>query len=348
MSAQETKSISLSPKTLEAIEKGARQILDPDVNITNEKIWDTIADDLMMAGMEKTKVAKEVCDILEKKAIELATVEKIEIDADHIRINSGQFYRWARKREFTNPFFARNKNQLPQGNDADSSDFTQDLSEKEPFSEVRKKMIFIFQEMRNQLKENIKLLRDEKHTISEDSWKLFFEDESDTKKLLDQIQSMMVASFSESNKCRDARQIILPTDRFLSIAIASWVYNSWYCKKYHAVVKARHKITPKKFSIFINDTLSKSNLIYHTMLDPLNLHFLDIKCPECGRYSLKTMWNVDGTWHIVCINEASHSDKKVQFPASLIEERLQQLDKNTGGARTAFLRERGIDEIKGT
>lgn len=333
------KSVVLSPRCKDFVVEAAKLTIQKGNTETNEKIWDKIADELEIAGVAKEKISTELRNLVNKQILELEKDLDIP-EAEHTKLNSGQYYRWVRKRGFQDPVFAHNENNsLPQGNDADSSSLMPEVARDKPFSLLRNQYIFICQEMRKQLKENIDLIKQE---LSPEVWQRFFEDQSETKKFFDKMQSMIVADFEDENRSRDNRQIILPTDRFLVMAIKFWAGNKWYGKKYHTIVKLKSKISAKKLSIFLEDPFSYSDLIYHVMIEPLNLHFLDIKCPECERYSLKSIFYKDGTWNIVCNNEVSHNDKKIYFNASLIVNRLEQLRKNIGGAGTAFLKVREI------
>lgn len=335
-----SKSVVLSPRCQDYINQAAKiedSYVDP---VEKEKLWDKIADEFLMAGIPKEQISTEVRNSIQHQMIVNYKEQGLEIPEQEAKINSGHYYRWARKRNYTNPYFSRNTEDVASGNTEDSSENTKELSEKEPFFEQRRKLVFIIDELKQSLSEDKKLILDKE--ISLETWTKFFEDQSEEKKYLDFLQGIFLAHMDDVMRCRDTRQIILPTERFLVTAINCFAFDSWYCKKYHAIVKNRSIITPKKLAIYRNDLMSFSALINHTMEDPMNLHFLDIKCPECNRYLLKTVYNIDGTWHIICTNEIKHNDKKPVFPASMITERLEQLSKNKGGATTAFLKERNI------
>jgi len=337
-----TKEIVISSKCHEFIEEAAKLTIEKGNTETNEKVWDRISDELQIAGVANEKISTELRNLVNKKILELE--KDLEIpEAEHTKLNSGQYYRWVRKKGFSDPVFAhKSEDTLPQGNDADSSTFKPEVSEEKSYSILRNQLINIFKEMRKQLKENIDFIKSDAPV----NWKEFFSIESESKKLFDKMQSMVVANFAEITHCKDNRQIILPTDRFLIMAIKFWAGNKFYGKKYHTIVKAKSDVSQKKLSIFLDDPFDYADLIFHTMIDPLNLHFLDIKCPICNRYQLKTIWHIDGTWNIICTNEIAHNDKKIYFDASMITKRLEELLENKRGAGDHFLHERQIEVLK--
>lgn len=196
------------------------------------------------------------------------------------------------------------------------------IDEKKPEAFLRNQLLEFYEEMQIQISENMKVLRSD---LPKEVWEKFFDDKSDIKKLFDMLQAITITHFEDASRCKDSRQIILPTDRFYLMALKNFISDVWYCKQYHAVVKERSKITPRNLFNFLEDPFSFSKLISHCMLEPLNLHFLDIKCPNCKGYYLKTYWKMDGTWEILCTNEKAHEGKKKSFPASLINEQLTLL-----------------------
>ena len=331
-----SKAIALTPRCKNLLAEAAKLEEANSSAIQKEELWNKIADEFLMLGIQKEKISTEVRIAIQKQIAQDYKKQHLEIPEKEIRINSGQYYRWARKKGYTNPYFAKNKNeQLPKGNEAETS---KEVRKEDDYSALRNQMIFLFDAIRKHCKENIVLI---KKNHPKEVWKKFFEDESDTKKFLDKIQNMIVADLPEWNRCKDARQMILPTERFLVLAMLSHVYPKWYAKKYHALVKQKSSISGKKMSIYLDDLVSMSNLVHHTMLEPLNLHFLDLKCPGCNRYSLKTNYKMDGSWNIICINEVEHNDKKTVFPASLLTKHLTELTKKKALSAN-FLKERGL------
>lgn len=321
-------SIVLSARCRDFIKEAAKLELQSGVELeTKFMLWDKILDEFLIAGVPKHEISGLVRRELKKQLIEEYKEQKIELDEKNIEINSGHYYRWARSREITDPDFNPKKNQegLPQGNYKDSSLFTPEVSDEKPFAILRNQYIMIAQELRQQLKQNIDLMKIE---FAPDVWEEFFKDKSEVGKFFRLLQDMLVADIPENNRCRDTRHALLPVQRFLAVSIKCFVGNKWFCKNYYSVVKQKTKITPKKFSLFLDDVNSISDLIYYVQDNPLNLHFLDIRCPKCKRYSLKTTWHENGTWDIFCINESAHNDRKIRFPASIIFERLEQLKRN--------------------
>ncbi len=212
------------------------------------------------------------------------------------------------------------------------------IEKDKPEAFLRNQLLEFFEEMQIQISENMKILRSD---LPKETWEKFFDKKDDVVKLFELLKGITITHFEDASRCKDSRQIILPTDRFYLMALKNFISDVWYCKQYHAVVKERSKITPRNLFNFLEDPYSFSKLISHCMLDPLNLHFLDIKCPTCKGYYLKTYWKMDGTWEILCTNEKAHEGKKKTFPAQMINEQLTLLVSRKDLA-TKFLTERAI------
>lgn len=344
-----SQNISLTPKCKELISDAARLLVEKSENVeTNEKIWDKISDELLVIGVQKEKVSTELRKLVENKIKEL---EPDLPENAHTKLNTGQYYRWVRKKGFQDPAFQlRKEESLPSGNGTDTS--SEEINKNQPFAILRNQLINIVDDMISQMRKMRSDLKkdfiiDEKLKSKENpegkkiiDWSKFFQDK-ETEELFKVMKTLLIAAAEENKQLMDSRQIILPTDRFLSLAIIHFVGKKWYGKNWHSVVKEKVRLTPKKLLMFLQEEVSYSKLISYTMIEPLNLHFLDIKCPECGKFSLKTMWHKGGTWNIVCTNEEAHESQKLYFPSTLIDEQLGNLlyDKKTA---TEFLEKHHI------
>lgn len=325
------KSVTVSPQFKKWLSEAAELEINGESQLQDPKrqLYVKMAEELLSHNIPKNQVYSRIHRDLQAEL-------RVKKNNPTYILNNSWLYEVCQQNGWTESSLPKN---------AETSPFEKD----DPFKILKEKMKNIFEQIIEQCHEDIALLEDRDKKISQESWMKFFSDETEIKNFVDEMLSITVAHFEDANRLRDSRQIILPTDRFLITAMNFWIYDSWYCKIYHAKVKDRHgkyDITPKKLSLFRKDSLSKSHLIYHVMQDPLNCHILGIKCPGCGSSkSLKTFWNIDGTWNLICTNEVAHNDKKPRYPASLISEYLENLATNTDSSANILLKAHGFEQV---
>lgn len=180
------------------------------------------------------------------------------------------------------------------------------------------------------------------------NWAGFFESKEMTSEFFTLIKNMFYNEKETWHKSRDERYSILPHMRLPMFAYKALVLDKNFCSQYFKFIKRSSTITTKKLSQFLHDNnpdkttaWSYSDLLHYVKEDGYLWNFIDIKCPKCKEFSLKTKMNQDGTWNFICKNTGVHQ-KEITFESSLLQDEIEMLANNSRGYAERFLQKKEL------
>lgn len=143
-------------------------------------------------------------------------------------------------------------------------------------------------------------------------------------------------------KMRDGRQKLLPQMRPILTALSSVATNSDIAKNYFPQIVKQFIIPDDRFIEFLEKVKTNQDFIEFIQQDPWNWGFLDMECPSCGKFGLKTSLNDNYTWDLVCKNSDGHGGKESHFSAELYTKWCEDLKTNRNETATKYLSRYGI------
>lgn len=141
----------------------------------------------------------------------------------------------------------------------------------------------------------------------------------------------------------DGRVKLLPEMRSFFCALSSQTSGRDVAKHYLPKIVQKFVISKERIDK-INEVRSHSDLIKFIQEDPWNWGYLDMRCPNCKMYALKTHVDLnDDKCYLICKNYDAHEiGKEPHFSLSLYRQWLQDLESNKNRIAERFLEGFGI------
>lgn len=155
------------------------------------------------------------------------------------------------------------------------------------------------------------------------------------------INESVIVALSIMKKLLDDRVSVLPQMRSMMLAISSQTSTRNAAMKHFGEVRKRFIVDPVRIAELTQVT-SYKEFIEFIQRDPWNWGYLDMPCPKCDKFAIKTCMNLNGTWDLVCRNLPSHKEE-LHFPASRLTEWYDGLKNDSDGMAVDYLQRVGVN-----
>lgn len=296
--------------------------------------WRKMGSELETHNFPKQKIAKKVRELVESERFDILIKGGMEKDEakKEAKLKSGYYYRVMSSDGYTDQSQNR-RSTVTLGEQGNTSD--EKLLDVANFGTERQTYIQFMKDIKEESENIIKELNRE-----DVDWQPLFESPEMSEEFFALIRDMFYNELPEWNRVHDKRQSILPKMLIPLVAFKALTLDKKFCSTYFAEVKKGTTISPKKYSFFLKDVASKSDLLHYVKEDAWLWNFIDIACPLCKK-SLKVRMFEDGTWQFICKNWKVHSTKDGKlFPATLLGKQLSLLRNKFSADK--FLQNKGI------